>query len=195
MSVLTTFGPKDRAPDCLADDGLRGVGWRAFVEHHRDVGPQILLDADGPLRGQVEQGPVDVRPEGDAAVGHLADLGQAEHLESAGVGEDGPVPAHELVEPAEFGDQLVAGPQGQVVSVAEKDVSPDGPDLFGSEALDRSLRADRHEDRGLDGPVGRVESAAAGGTIGRVQGEAEGHGEKKACDPVGRTLNILTSDF
>ena len=49
----------------------------------------------------------------DPVVGDLADLGEAEDLEAAGVGEDRPVPAHEAVQAAQLGDQLVAGPQGR----------------------------------------------------------------------------------
>ena len=57
-----------------------------------------------------------------ALLGDLADLGQAHHLEAAGVGEDRPVPAHEAVQAAEPRDALGAGAQHQVIGVAEDDV-------------------------------------------------------------------------
>ena len=52
-------------------------------------------------------------------------VAQREDLEAARVGQDRPVPAHEPVQPAELGDQLVAGPEVQVVGVAEHDLRPE----------------------------------------------------------------------
>ena len=69
---------------------------------------------------------VDVRLEGDALVGDLAQLGEAHHLEAAGVGEDRPVPAHEAVQAAEPGDALGARPQHQMIGVGEDDVGAGG---------------------------------------------------------------------
>ena len=51
-----------------------------------------------------------------------APVGQAEDLKAAAVGEDGPVPADEAVQPAAARDQLVARPKKQVVGVAEDDL-------------------------------------------------------------------------
>ena len=59
----------------------------------------------------------------DAVLLDLAALRQAEHLVAAAVGEDRPGPADEAVEPAAAGDQLVAGPQIQVIGVAEDDAA------------------------------------------------------------------------
>ena len=56
----------------------------------------------------------------------LAHVGEAEDLEAAAVGEDGAVPVHEAVQAAQLGDELVAGPQGEVVGVAEDDLRADG---------------------------------------------------------------------
>ena len=62
-------------------------------------------------------------PERDAVVVDTRDrVAEREDLEPAGVGQDGPVPAHEAVEAAELPDELVAGPEMQVVGVAEEDL-------------------------------------------------------------------------
>ena len=106
---------------------IRGSGafaGRALVEHHGDVGTKILLNRDRTFGGQFEQSAVDVRAECNAGIGHVADLRQAENLKSAGVSQDRPIPAHELVQSAQFGNQLVAGPQGEVIRVAQDDLSP-----------------------------------------------------------------------
>ena len=52
----------------------------------------------------------------------LAQLGEAHHLEAARVGQDRPLPVHEAVQPAEPRHPLGAGPQHQVVGVAEQHV-------------------------------------------------------------------------
>ena len=54
---------------------------------------------------------VQMRAEQHAFFGDLAQAAQAEDLEAAGIGEDGPRPVHELVQPAELADRLVAGAQ------------------------------------------------------------------------------------
>ena len=60
--------------------------------------------------------------------------------------------------PPEARDPLVAGAQGEVVGVGE-DASgrPRSAGRSGSSALDRGLRADRHELRRVDGSVRRVQ--------------------------------------
>mmetsp|Transcript_82566 Transcript_82566/g.138089 ORF Transcript_82566/g.138089 Transcript_82566/m.138089 type:complete len:327 (-) Transcript_82566:138-1118(-) len=55
-------------PSVRASRGLRGVllvhvEWRALVEHEDQVCPQLLLDVNGPLRGQQLPASVVVRPE------------------------------------------------------------------------------------------------------------------------------------
>ena len=57
--------------------------------------------------------------------------------------------------------QLVAGPQGQVVGVAEDDLGADLLEVAVQRGLDRALRADGHERGRLDDAVRRVERAEA----------------------------------
>ena len=74
--------------------------------------------------------------EGDAVVVDARDrVAQREDLEAARVGEDRPVPGHEAVQPAELGDQLVAGPEVQVVRVAEHDLRARARELARVEPL------------------------------------------------------------
>ena len=49
-------------------------------------------------------------------------IGEAEHLVAAAVGEDRSGPADEAVQPAAPRDQVVAGPQIQMIGVAEQDL-------------------------------------------------------------------------
>jgi hypothetical protein len=50
------------------------------------------------------------------------------------------------VQPAELADQPVAGPEVQVVGVAEQDLRAEVAHLVGVQRLDGRLRAHRHED-------------------------------------------------
>ena len=99
-------------------------------------------------------------------------VGQAEHLKATAVGEDRVIPADEAVKPAPARDQLVAGPQEQVIGVAEDDL---GAELFQvalAHRLDGALRADRHERRRLHHAVRGRELAAARGAVDVSQREA-----------------------
>ena len=62
----------------------------------------------------------------------LRRAGERHHLEAAGIGEDRMRPVHEVVQAAEPRDALGAGPQHQVIGVAEDDVGAErlapGPD-------------------------------------------------------------------
>ena len=48
----------------------------------------------------------------------MAQLGKAEHLKSAAVGEDGAVPAGKLVQAAHIGNDLITGTQVEMIGVA-----------------------------------------------------------------------------
>ena len=93
---------------------------------------------------------------------NLAQAGKREHLESAGIGEDRLIPAHEFVQPARLFDQILAGADMQVIGIGEDDLRTDFIQFARGHALDGRLCADRHEDRGLDIAVRGMHNAAAG---------------------------------
>ena len=64
------------------------------------------------LRGEHALCVVVGRLELDALLGDLGQVEQAHHLEAAAVGQEGAVPAHELVQPARLAQGLDAGPGG-----------------------------------------------------------------------------------
>ena len=65
---------------------------------------------------------VEVRLEDHALLGDLAQAAQAEDLKAAGIGEDGVRPGHEAVQSAHLADQLVPGPQIQMIGVGQQDL-------------------------------------------------------------------------
>jgi len=134
-----------------------------------DVGAQRLLHLDGDL-GREEVGrAVDRRAELDAGLGDLSELREAEHLEPAGVGQDRAVPAHEAMQPAELADEVVSGPEKQMVRVGEHDLGAGRAEVVGPERLHGGVRADRHEDRRLDDAVRGRQAPGAGGAVGGEQ--------------------------
>ena len=87
-------------------------------------------------------------------------------LESAAIGQDRPVPAHEAVQPAERRDRLLARPQRKMIRVAQNHLRPGRAELFDLQPLDARLRAHRHERRHLHGAMRRREDGPARMGIG-----------------------------
>src|SRR5438552_1814871 len=92
--------------------GLTACGiFEALVQDHHDVAPESELHVDCRFGSEQMCVAVKVRTEDDARFGDLAERAQAEDLEAAGIGENGPWPTHEFVQPTEGADGLVAGAQ------------------------------------------------------------------------------------
>ncbi len=162
--------PLDRG---LASLPCAGPRW-TFVEDHGDVGAQVCLDRHDFAGPEEELRTIQVGGEGDAVVPDVAEFREAENLKTPTVREDRSIPSHEAVQPAEVADEFAARPQVQVVGVAKDDLGADFKEVDGGDGLDRSLGADGHEDRGLDGAVKRLEPAAAGRRRGVGLEELEG---------------------
>ena len=100
----------------------------------------------------------------DALFGDLTQLGKAEHLKTAAIGQDRLVPVHEFVQPTHLLHQIRTGANIQVIGIAQNDLRTDLFDLRRRHPLDRGLCADRHEDRGLNRAMAGFEDTAAGRT-------------------------------
>src|SRR5699024_11078637 len=99
---------------------------------------------------------------------------QAHDLEAAGVGERRAGPVHELPQTAGLVDEVRSGLQVEVVGVGQHRLSAELGDLVGADGLDRGLRADRDERRGLDPAVrGADDTGAAARVQARAHLEAE----------------------
>ena len=161
MGRATAPRPAPRPLDGREEAGAVGRQGRAIVEGHGDVAAQGPLDLHAALRRHGEEGAVEMRPEDDRVVRDRPPIGQAEHLEAAAVGQDRPLPAHEAVHPAQPADRLLAGPEPEVVGVAEDDLEPETLELLRRHPLHGGGRPDRHEGGGLDRPVRRRDAAAS----------------------------------
>ena len=91
--------------------GFAGRIGGALVKGHGHIGPQGHLDLHGALGSQLDASPIPGGSEDDAVVVDGVDVAQAEHLESARVGQQGAVPAHETMQPARISHDLLAGLQ------------------------------------------------------------------------------------
>src|SRR5690349_15081243 len=114
---------------CPPDRALHGLScvlmadrilW-TLVESHKDVAAEGELHVYGRLGCEGMGIAIEVGAEDDALLGNLAQAGETEDLESAGVGEDRAGPGHEAMQSAEPPDQLVAGTKVKVIGVAEHD--------------------------------------------------------------------------
>ena len=124
--VARAFGPAQRQLHSALGFFLLGGKLDALVELHLDVGTEQTLDVDGALGRQHVARAVDVRLEAHALLAHLADARQRHDLKAAAIGEDGPVPAHEVVQAAKARDALRPGAQHQMIGVGEHDVGAGG---------------------------------------------------------------------
>ena len=111
---------------------------------------------------------------GDGAVAHREDL------KAARVGDDRPVPAHELVQAAEARDALVAGVEEEVEGVAEDDVVAEGRDLGRQHPLDRRLGRQGHEGGRAHLAVGGAQDPRAGPRAGVAGGDRQGRHREHA---------------
>ena len=110
-----------------------------------------------------------------AGVGNSPTAFEAEDLIAAAVGEEGAIPSDEAVQSPLAGDQVLAGPEVQMIGVAQDDSCAGLHQMRMGQRLDGALRADRHEDRGLDDAMGRGQPPRAGAAIGRNKIEPKGH--------------------
>ena len=140
----------------------------ALVKGHRHVAAQVRLDAHGLLRPHKDLPPVDMGGEIDPLLLDPPEGGQGENLEAAGIRQDGAVPVHEGMKPPHLPDQLVAGPEVEVIGVAQLNLAADLPEVEGVHAaLDGGLGAHVHEHRRLDhAAVGAGKLAAPGAALG-----------------------------
>src|SRR5712692_4905049 len=79
---------------------------------------------------------IEMRAEAHAVVGDLPELRETEDLVAARIGEDSSRPGHEFVQTTELADQLMPGPQIEMISVGENDFSAQLFERLLSEGLD-----------------------------------------------------------
>ena len=138
-------GPANRAVHRGLHIPGRCAVWWTVVKGHGDVRAEFALDLHGFFGAQEQRGPVEVRSEFNAMRPDLANLGEAEHLESATVGQDGLLPVHETMQPACRVDDLHARPDVQMVGVAQNDLRAHLLQFAGINGLHRRLSAHGHE--------------------------------------------------
>ena len=171
----------------------RDVERRAFVEHERDVRPERRLDRHRVLRAEEPLTPVEVRAEADAllldrqdrAIAALATatatldlvgdaaMAHREDLKAAGVGDDRPLPAHELVQAPELLNQVGAGGQEKVEGVAQDHLVAELRHLVGLDGLDRRPRRQWHERGRAHLAMDKMERSRAGERVRRAGPDRE----------------------
>ncbi len=153
-------GPTDGPPAGVGQH-LPVVGQsHDVVQDHGNIASQLALDVDGPLRRELPPFSVDVRAKLGSLLVDRDPVSEAEDLETAAVGQERTVPAHEVVQSSQLLNHLGPGAEGQVVGIGQDQLSAAGGQLSGGEAFDGALRADRHEGRHLHHASRRGQGAA-----------------------------------
>ncbi len=165
--LAAAFGPAEGFVD-----GFRSVvvccGIRdAFIETHHDIRAEDALRPERFCGTQEELFPIDMGLESDAIGLDFAEFAERKDLKAAGIGQDGTIPSHKRVQTTAVLHNFVAGPQEQVVGIAENDIDLQLLQIARLERLDGSLRTDRHKYGGLNGTMGSLQDAPPGVVAGQ----------------------------
>jgi hypothetical protein len=180
VDAAPALRPAQRALEAGAR--AREVGWRLgrdlleLVEHDDQVRAELLLDLDRALGREKHRASVERALELDAGLAASAERVEREHLEAARVREHRAVPAHEAVQPAVRRDQLLAGPQVQMIGVREHALHAHPRELVRSESAHSAERGDGEEGRRLEHAVRGEQPARARRAVARGELEARGPG-------------------
>ncbi len=190
MGVLGALGPAQRQLHGHPRNVFIGRVRRAFVKDHHDVRAQVALDLHRLFRPHEHLGAIHRRSEGHALLLDLAHRPQAEHLETAGVGQNRAFPLHEIVQVTVGLDHFHARAQPQVERVAEDDLRARGHNIPRQHALDRTVSAHRHERGGFHRTAGEGQTTATSLAIGskQLEGHATGATHTVSSGPRGAGL-------
>ena len=76
---------------------------------------------------------------------HLAQARQAHHLKPAAIGQNGALPVHKLVKPAQPINPLRGRAQHQMIGIAQQYIRPSLPHRARQHRLDRGRRSNGHK--------------------------------------------------
>lgn len=146
-----------------------------FVENHRDIGVQHLLDFHRNFRRQEEPLTVDRRSKTHAFFGNFAQFAQREDLEAAGVRQNRFLPSHKAVKTAVLGDDFQTGSEPKMERIAEQNLCSDFVELKRAHCFDCTVGADRHKHWRLNNAVVQMDFSAARKSFSFVEFECKTH--------------------
>eukprot|EP00760_Papus_ankaliazontas_P015013 PhM_4_TR16236/c0_g1_i1/m.98587 len=161
--------PADGTQHSLLQPRPRREDVHNVIELHHNIAPKSVLYAHRVFGLKQQHRPVVAALELDALLRDLREAQQRDHLEAAGIRQDVPVPTSETVKATDGPQQLLAGPQPQVVRVSQQQLAPEAAHLFVRQALHGTLRAHGHEHGGADGAVRQLHSAGSRVLVARVE--------------------------
>ncbi len=101
---------------------MRGRILSALVEHHGDIRSERPLNFNRFLWREHVFTAIEMGTETHAFIVHSSQLREAENLKASRIRQNGPAPRHELVQPAHAADQLVPGPQIEMISIRKQQI-------------------------------------------------------------------------
>ena len=107
---------------------------------------EILLNRHRAFRRQAVTAAVNVAAKRYAFIVNPVNLGEAEHLEAARIGEHRAGPLHEPVQAAHLAHQFIVRAQVQMIGVRQHQRRAGFGQITRGDGLDRRLRADGGED-------------------------------------------------
>ena len=166
-----------------------GIG-SALVKHHDDIRSQLPLYLHGFFRSHEDRVAVDRRLEGHAVLGDPSQFAQTEDLETARICQDGPLPAHEVMQAAVQPDDIDTRAQHEVEGVAEDHTGTAVRDLLRRHRLDCAIGSDRHEGRCVHHTAAEDQTPAA--RLPVVLYDLEAHNGHSSQPAAGRGMNMAS---
>ena len=128
---------------------------RTLIQYHHDIGAERPLYVDNAFRRETVRRSIQVRTEHHAVFVDSPQVGEAENLVSAAVGQDRVRPGREPVQAARFLDDAAARAEIQMIGIAKNYVRADLFEFARFYSFDGALCSDRHEyGRGNDAMIG-----------------------------------------
>src|SRR5262245_21126154 len=118
-TLSPTNGPRRGIPNVLP---LRVVG-DTFVQHHRDVASQSLLNLNDALWGKEMIGAIEMRLKPNPLLRKFSHCSQAEDLITPAVRQNRSIPAHEAMQPAQFANQLRAWAEIEMIGITQQNLA------------------------------------------------------------------------
>ena len=139
------LGPAERPPHRVFHHRPLGRQRHDMIHLHGDIGADPLLNPHRVLGRELDRAAVDVGAKKGAGLGDPHLLCETEHLEAARIGERGTIPSHERRHAPRLLDQLLAGPQVEVIRIGEHHPGAGLANAADIDSLHAGERGHRHE--------------------------------------------------
>ena len=193
MGLSCPICPCRRTFDRLTDDIRRAWKRRTNIEHHLDVGTELLLHLHCDLRGETVPRSVVDALKGDSVI--IDFWVERKDLKTTGISEREPFPSCKFSQPAEVLNDISTWSQHEVIRVSQHDLRTDISIVVGVEILHRTTSSHRHKRWGLVTASGGDRNACTGLTRGCLYLKSDRKHDRDVTGVGRAALHLRSSTF